>query len=84
MRKYEIMYIVKTNLEEKDIKSLNESLQEIFKLDDSKIVEFKKEVNGLYFLLTVEANNQAVNEFKHKISINENVLRHLIVKLDEE
>lgn len=96
MRNYEIMYIVKATLEESSIKSINEELKNIFTSMNSKIVEFKelgqkqlaysikKETTGNYFLMTVEANVDALNEFKRKISINENVLRYVCINLDEE
>lgn len=96
MRKYEIMYIVKTTLEKDNVKSINDEFQKIFTSRKSKIVEFKdlgqkklaypikKEINGNYYLLTVEANTDALDEFKRKISINENVIRHVIIRLDEE
>ncbi len=96
MRKYEIMYIVKTTLEKDNVKSINDEFQKIFTSRKSKIVEFKdlgqkklaypikKEINGNYYLLTVEANTEALDEFKRKISINENVIRHVIIRLDEE
>ena len=96
MRKYEIMYIVKTTLEKDNVKSINDECQKIFTSRKSKIVEFKdlgqkklaypikKEINGNYYLLTVEANTDALDEFKRKISINENVIRHVIIRLDEE
>lgn len=97
MNKYEIMFIVKTNLDNDTVKSLTDDLQSVFTSNkESKVVDFKdmgqrtlaypikKEVNGFYFLLTVETVAECLNEFNHKISINENVLRHLVVKLDEE
>ncbi len=96
MKKYEIMYIIKTTLENDTVKSINDDFQKIFTSRKSKIVEFKdlgqkklaypinKEVNGNYFLLTVESSIEALDEFKRKISINENVIRFVIIKLDEE
>ncbi len=94
MNKYEIMFIVKAGIEGDTVKSTVDELQRVFKKD--KIIEtkdlgqkrlaypIKKELNGFYYLLTVEAEVSEINEFKHKVGINENVLRHLIIKLDEE
>ena len=96
MKKYEIMYIVKTTLENDSINSINDEFKNIFTSRKSKIVDFKelgqkqlaypikKEINGNYFLMIVEANTDALNEFKRKIAINENVLRHVCINLDEE
>jgi len=94
MNKYEIMFIVKTSTESDKITQTTDELKRVFKKD--KIVEFKdmgqrkltypinKELSGFYYVLTVEAVVKEINEFKHKVSINENVLRHLIIKLDKE
>lgn len=32
----------------------------------------------------VEANNEAITEFDRKVKLDENILRHLIIRLDEE
>ena len=44
----------------------------------------KKELNGYYYVMNVEANNEAIQEFDRKSRISENVLRHMIIRLDEE
>ena len=94
MNKYEIMFIVKTSIEKDLVDKTTEELQRVFKSD--KKTDFKqlgqkklaypikKELSGYYFLITVEAKVSEINEFKHRVLINENVLRHLIIKLDEE
>ena len=43
-----------------------------------------KEVSGYYYVMTVEADRETIHEFDRKVSINENVLRHLIIKLEGE
>lgn len=94
MNKYEIMFIVKTNIESEKVTQTIDELKRVFKKD--KIIEFKdmgqkklaypikKELSGFYYVLAVESTVKEVEEFKHKVSINENILRHLIIKLDEE
>ena len=44
----------------------------------------KKEISGFYYVLTVEASHEAIAEFDRKARLNENILRHQIIKLDEE
>ena len=44
----------------------------------------KKELNGYYYVMNVNANNEIVAEFDRKARINENVIRHLVIRLDEE
>ncbi len=96
MTKYEIMFIVKATMEEDAIKKTSEDIQKLINIKPSKVIEFKemgrkklaypikKEVSGYYFVMTVEATHETIAEFDRKVSINENVLRHLIIKLEGE
>ena len=96
MRKYEIMFIVKATMEEDAIKKTSEDVQKLINKKPSKVIEFKemgrkklaypikKEVSGYYFVMTVEADHETIAEFDRKVSINENVLRHLIIKVEGE
>ena len=45
--------------------------------------EMKKYKNGYYFLYVVEANNEAIAEFDRLARISENILRHLIIRIDD-
>ena len=95
MNKYEIMFILKSNEEEAiknqvsefkaiitDMKGEIESEKE---MGNRKLAyPIKKELNGYYYVMTVNANNDAVAEFDRKARISENVIRHLVIRLDEE
>lgn len=95
MNKYEIMFILKSN-EEEAIKSQVSELKAIItdmkcKIENEKEIgnrklayPIKKELNGYYYVMNVEANNEAIQEFDRKSRISENVLRHMIIRLDEE
>ena len=96
MTKYEIMFIVKATMEEEQIKSICDELQKLINKKPSKVIEFKemgrkklaypinKEINGYYYVMTVEADNKTIKEFDRKVLINENILRHLIIKIEGE
>lgn len=96
MLNYEIMFIVKTTMESEKIKSTIENMKKIITDGKGKIVEtkemgerklaypIKKELNGYYYVLKVEATSEVVSEFDRRASIDEAILRHLIIKLDEE
>lgn len=96
MDRYEIMFIVKTTLEEAVVKSTVESLSSTItemngKIENTKEMgqrelayPIKKEVSGFYYVLTVSASHEAVAEFDRKAGLNENIIRHQILKLDEE
>ena len=95
MDKNEIMFIIKNTIEDEKVAKEAENLQNLITNDKGKIIEFremgkrklaypiKKELTGTYFVMTVEANHDTIKEFDRKVLINENVLRHLIIKKDE-
>jgi ribosomal protein S6 len=96
MNKYEMMFIVKTTVEETEAVKVAEELKSIItsmkgEITDSKDLGNKKlaypinkEVTGFYFVVDFTANNEIVSELDRKARINENVLRHMIIRLDEE
>ncbi|MBR4231196.1 MAG: 30S ribosomal protein S6 [Bacilli bacterium] len=96
MEKYEVMFIVKNTIEDDAIKAVADSLQGIITKGKGKVIEFKemgkrklaypikKELTGTYFVMTVEANHETIKEFERKVLINENVLRHLVIKKEGE
>lgn len=95
MSKYEIMFIVRPDMEEAEIKKTAENMKKVLTDNQSKILEEKAmgqrelayEINkfktGYYYLFVVEANSDAVNEFDRIVRINESLLRHLIVKVED-
>ncbi len=95
MNKYEIMFIVKPDLEETSIKNEAESLKKVLTNLEAKIVEekamgqrelayeIKKYKNGYYFLFVVEGSHEAIKEFDRLAGINENILRHLIIRKED-
>ena len=96
MRKYEIMFIVKPDLEEADMKKTVEDMKSVLESNNAKVVDLKEmgqkdlayEMNkyktGYYFLFTIETEgDKATKEFDRIALINENILRHLIVRVGE-
>ena len=95
MNKYELMFIVRSDMEEKQIKETAESMKKVLVDKKAKIVEEKEmgqrelayEINkmntGYYFLYVVEANSDAINEFERVSRINESILRHLTIKVED-
>lgn len=96
MNKYEIMFIVKATMEEAQVKEAANNMKKIVEDLKGKVVSFKgmgerklayaikKEISGYYFVMTIEATKEVVKEFDRKASIDESILRHLVIKLDEE
>lgn len=96
MNKYEMMFIVKTTETEENAVKVAEDLKSIItsmkgEITDSKDLgnkklayPIKKEITGFYFVVNFNATNEIVSELDRKARINENVLRHMIIRLDEE
>ena len=96
MNKYELIFIVKPDLEESLIKGVNDSIKAMLEEKKANIVEAKEwgqkelayEINkyktGYYFYYLVEEKDaKAVKEFDRVALINENIIRHLVVKVEE-
>ena len=92
MRKYEIMYILKADLDEATRKEVMDKLALILTDNGGKVEKtdesmglrdlaypIKDQTKGYYVVLKVEMDNVAINEFNRLVRINPSVLRHLIV-----
>lgn len=96
MNKYEMMFIVKTTIEEAAVNATVENLKSVItsmkgEITDSKELgqkklayPIKKEITGFYYVVNFNANNELVTELDRKAKIDENVIRHMIINLDEE
>ncbi len=92
MRKYEIMYILRADLEEAARKEVMDKLASIITDNGGKVENtdesmglrelaypIKEQNKGYYVVLKVSMDNKAINEFNRLVRINPSVLRHLIV-----
>ena len=90
MKKYEIMYILRSTLEENDRKADVEKLAKLLTSNGAKVsktdewglkdlaYEINKEKKGYYVVLKVEVEPAALKEFDRLTKIDNNVLRYLI------
>ena len=95
MRKYEIMYIIRPNIEEEAQKALVDRFNNVLTSKGAELESVKEwgkrrlayEINdfrdGFYMLLNVNAEPQAVQEFDRLAKISEDIIRHIVVK-DEQ
>ena len=91
MKKYEIMYILRSNLEQEAIKAEVEGVNEIFTKNNSKVLECKewglrelayeiqKFKKGYYVWSLVEATPEAIAEFNRLAGYSETIIRHIVV-----
>lgn len=96
MTNYEIMFIVKANLDDATLEKEVNAAKKLITDNNSKVIEFKdmgkkklaypikKEISGNYYLMNVSATHECIKEFDRKLLINENILRHLILKKEGE
>jgi ribosomal protein S6 len=96
MTKYEILYIIRPNIDEEGKKALVERFDGILTDNGANIIESKdwekrrlayeiKDFNeGLYHVVDMEAASDAaaINEFDRLAKINNDILRHMIVKVE--
>ena len=96
MKKYEIMFIVKSDTTEEERKEIVSNLENAFTKNKATITlskelgqrelayEIKKCKSGFYYLYNIESNDDAaVKEFKRLAKIEENVIRDLVINLDK-
>jgi len=92
MRNYEIMYILKADLDEATRKDVMDKLAAIISDNGGKVTNtdesmglrelaypIKDQNKGYYVVLKANMDNKVINEFNRLVRINPSVLRHLIV-----
>ena len=97
MNRYELTYIIDAALEETARKELIEKISglivanggEVEKVDETwgkrrlaYAIDYKTE--GWYVLVTMKAPAELPRELERNLQINENVIRYLVVKLEEK
>lgn len=95
MKNYEIMYIVRPDIEEEAQTALIERLNnvltdngaEIEKVDEKGKRRFAYEINnyrdGFYILINFKSGQEAIEEFDRQAKFSEDVVRHMVVRLDD-
>ena len=96
MRKYELMYVIRPNIEEDAKKALVERFADILTSNGAEIVESKDwgkrrlayEVNdfreGFYRIVKVNAGTEAIDEYTRLANISEDIIRFIAVREEEK
>lgn len=96
MNKYEMMFIVKATMDSENVKKVAESLKNLVTELKGNLIDYKelgekklaypikKQLSGYYFLMHFEGNKEIEAEINRKARLDENIIRHLIIRLDEE
>lgn len=92
MRKYEIMYIIRPNMEEEAQKALIERFNNVLTEQGAEITKFTEmgkrrlayEINdfheGYYVLINLVAQPAAVQEFDRLAKISDDIIRFMTIK----
>lgn len=95
MRKYEIIFIVRS-LEEETTNGVIEKFEKLIAANGGKIdkedrwgkkrlaYEIKKESEGFYVIFYVTCEPACVNECDRVMKITDEILKHMIVRYDEK
>ena len=95
MRNYELIYVLRPNLEEEaktavldKVKGIIESSGEVVKVDTrgtrKLAYEIEKLTEGYYVLINFKSTTEVPKEIDRNLKIMDNAIRHMIVKLDEK
>ncbi|HLR70565.1 MAG TPA: 30S ribosomal protein S6 [Pseudogracilibacillus sp.] len=96
MRDYEIMYIIRPNIEEEARKELIERFSNVLtdngatidKVDEMGSRRLAYEINdfrdGYYVVINFKSDSKAVNEFDRQAKFTDDIIRHMVVRLDEQ
>jgi len=91
MKKYEIMFILRSNLEAEAVKAEIENAKNIITSNGSKVTnvnewgfrelayEIAGNKKGYYVVMNVEATKEAVSEFNRIAGYSETIIRHIII-----
>lgn len=95
MRNYEIMYIIRPNIEEEAQTNLMERFNkilidngaEIEKVDEMGKRRLAYEINdyrdGYYVVINFKGDEKSVNEFDRQAKYSDDIIRHMVIRVDE-
>ena len=79
--KYEIMFIVRPNLEDADLKKVVKGFEDVFTKNGAKI-ESSKDMGSRELAYDISSkDNKASKEFTRLANLSEDIIRHITIKL---
>jgi len=96
VRQYELMYILKPDLEDDAITANMERFKGIVEQYNGEVInlekwgkrrlayEIEKYRDGLYILMNFKGTSEISDELDRLLKINESVLRHIIIREDDK
>lgn len=95
MKNYEIMYIIRPNIDEDSQKALVERFNNVLTENGAEIVKVNEqgkrrlayEINdfrdGYYMVINLKGDASAINEFDRLAKFSEDIIRHIAVREDD-
>lgn len=96
MRDYELLYIIKTEVSEEQTQAVIDRYNGILESEGATVEKVdkwgkrklaytidKKYTDGFYVLVNFKGESNAVDEVDRLMKIDENLLRHMITRVDE-
>ena len=95
-RQYELVYIVTPDASEQDVTELHTQIEQIIErfkgtLDKTEnwgrrrlAYEIGKHREGTYVVETITGSGELMKEIDRRLRVNDAVIRHLVVRVDEE
>ncbi|MGA2629086.1 MAG: 30S ribosomal protein S6 [Terriglobia bacterium] len=96
MRKYEIIFVVRPDVNDEDLDKLVTQMQGVATGAGGTIEKVEKmgrrrlayrvarQREGLYILFVLEGNGDTVKEFERRLKVTDSVIKYLTVRVDEE
>ena len=95
MRDYELLYIIKTDLSEEDTQATVERYNTLLAKEGAEVTsvdkwgkrklayEVKKNNEGIYLVLTFDANADLIEELQRNYRITDEVIKFIVIKIEE-
>jgi small subunit ribosomal protein S6 len=95
MNKYEIMYIIRPNVDEESQKAVIERFNTVLTDNGAEVVKVTEmgkrrlayEINdykeGIYVVVNVQADAPAVNEFDRLAKYSDDIIRHMVIREED-
>ena len=95
-RSYELMYVLNTRLDEESQQAVNTKIQDTIKkiggtIESTEVFgrrrlayPIQKQTEGLYMITNFQADTQSLKDLNRVMNITEGLLRHLVIRRDEE
>ncbi len=96
MKDYEIMYIIRPNIEEEAQKSVIErfttiltdngaTIDKVDELGSRRLAyEIENHRDGYYVVINFKGDQAAVNEFDRQAKFSDDIIRHIVIRNDEQ